>query len=174
MDIRKLIGFIFLSILLSAEVVAKELTVSLKLVNIRAEKTTELGEDEVYFNITQYSSLGYSNETRIPTYPGHWLSKQLPAVKDLVIWKGVIKENEAVKLIVSLGEEDSLPWDPNDLIGAAQLELENKAGKLQQAWKVPIFEEKEEVEMLKKGKQERFIFKGADSRYDVAFEVECL
>jgi len=172
MNIRKLIGFIFLGVLVFGEAMAKDLAVTLKLVDIYAEKTADPSGDAVYFNITQYSNLGHSKEGRVPAYPGHWLSKQLPSLKNLTLWRGSLKENESIKLILSLGEQESSAWEVSTSIGAAQLTLENKGGKLKKTWTVPIFEEKEEVEMLKKDDKERFVFKGAGSRYDVGFEIE--
>ena len=172
MNLRKLISFIFLFRLLLGGASAKEFKVILKLVDIRAEKTVDSGGDQVYFNMTEYSSLGHSKENRVPLYPGHWLSKQLPMVKNLALWRGVLKDNESIKLIVSLGEQGESAWEVNSSIGAAELILENKEGKLKKTWTIPVFEEKKEVEMLNKNGEERFVFKGAGSRYDVAFKIE--
>lgn len=151
---------------------AKTLPVSVKLAEIKAEKTSEKKGDELYFHVTKYSNLGHSVESRIPIFPEHWLSKQLNKVKNVEIWKGSLKEGESIKLIISLLDQDLPPWDADDLLGSAQLMLSNQKGKLKTEWVVPVFEETEEVEMLKPGKPQHYLFKGAGSLYDVAFSVE--
>jgi hypothetical protein len=151
---------------------ASELKVVLKLTDIRVKKTIEHEGDDVYFNITQYSSLGHSSESRVPIYPAHWLSKQLSNVKQLELWEGTLKPSESVKLVIALSEQDPRPWDTGYLIGAVTLTVKNKKGRLEHTWDIPVFEEKNEVEMLKSDSPKRYVFKGGRSRYDVAFQVE--
>ncbi len=169
---KKLITLMFLLWFMVGSVAAKELQATLKLRDIRVEKTVDKGGDDVYFNITQYSNLGESKENRVPIYPAHWLSKQVSGIKDLTLWQGVLQDEESIKLVIALSDQELSPFEIDDLIGSAQLTIRNHKGKLIKHWTVPILEEKDEVEMLKKGSPQRYIFKGASSRYDVAFVVE--
>lgn len=170
----KLINFIIFVVgLVSNPVMAKEIKVVLKLSSVQAEKTEEKKGDDVYFSITEYSSLGHSKEDRVPVSPAHWLSKQLSGVKNIPLWEASLKENEEVKLIISLNEQDFPPWDVDDLLGSAQLSLKNHAGKLEKEWSIPVFEETKEVEIQHPfSNPQAYLFKGAGAQYRVAFFVE--
>jgi hypothetical protein len=160
-------GFLF------ADDIQQDIQVAIKMVGITVEKTADKGTDNLFFNITQYSNLKRGGESRIPKYPKHWLSKQLLGLKNVVLWDGKIERGESLKLILALMEQDFPPWDLDDAIGAAEVNLLNQNGRLKVQWGVPQFEKnKPEVEMLKHAVPQRYIFKGAGSRYDVAFSVE--
>jgi len=171
MRLCKVFSLFLITGLLWNTAVAGDVKAVLRLTDIQAKKTIEQNGDDVYFNITQYSSLGHSSEKRIPIYPAHWLSKQLSDVKHLSLWDGVLMEGESIKLVITLSEQDLHPWDTDHLIGAITLTLQNKKGKLHSKWNIPVFEEKDEVEMVQNGATKRYVFKGERSRYDVAFEV---
>ncbi len=152
---------------------SKEIHSVVKLTDMRVEKTSDAGGDNLFFTITQYRSGGGKQEERIPIYPLHWLSRQLSGVKRVILWEGDIQEGESVKLICSLIEQKFPPWDLDDfMIGSAELVLANQKGKLKKKWSISAFEEKGEVEIQKLANPQRYIFKGAGSRYDVAFLVE--
>lgn len=157
---------------------AAPLSLVVKLSDIKVEKTSEKKGDEIYFSITEYSSLNRSKETRVPVQPTHWLSQNVDKLKNVVLWQGTIQESEEIKLIISMMEQDSPPWNPDDLIGNAELTIKNEKGTLHKEWKAPIFAETSEVEMKKEpvttvGKEpQRFVFKGEKAHYDVAFDVQ--
>jgi len=151
----------------------KEIYSVVKLTNMRVERTSDAGGDNLFFLITQARAEHKPQEERIPIYPLHWLSKQLAGTRNIVLWEGEIKEGESIKLVYSLIEQKFPPWDLDDLmIGSAELILSNHKGKLKKVWRVPNIEEKSEVEIQKLANPQRYIFKGAGSRYDVAFLVE--
>jgi len=133
-----------LSLVLSfiPEVWAEAIPVRIHLNSIEAIKTSEKGGDELYFDITQYSNKGQAKTNRLPEAPLHWLSKQLPEVKDVALWEGMVQDNEEMKVIISLVEQDNPPWDVDDLIGSALLILQNKKGVLLYRWELPVFEER--------------------------------
>lgn len=147
------------------------ITVRVTLDTIEAIKTADKGGDELYFDITQYSNRGRAKTDRIPEAPEHWLSKQLPEVKNVLLWEGVVDEQEELKVIISLVEQDTAPWDVDDLIGSALLILENKKGKLIQRWELPVFEDHVSQEMLESHNPQRFIMRGDQSQYNIAFKV---
>ncbi|HXH55432.1 MAG TPA: hypothetical protein VNK03_06815 [Gammaproteobacteria bacterium] len=159
-------GFLF------ANDIPKDMQVAIKMVGIAVEKAANKDIDNLFFNITQYSNLKKGGEHRIPKYPKHWLSKQLPGLKNVVLWDGKIDRGESLKLILSLMEQDFPPWDLDDAIGAAEVILLNQNGHLKIQWGVPNEKNNQEVEMLKRGVPQGYIFKGTGSRYDVAFSVE--
>lgn len=158
--------------MLAGSVFAKEVSILLKLVDIKAEKTSEAAGDELYFDITQYPNLGRPRSDRIPLYPLHWVSNQLSQAKNVILWEGSLAEGESIKLILSLVEQDNPPWDMDDLLGSAELVLANYQGKLKKEWSIPSFVTAKTVEMKKKASPQRYIFKGDNSRYDVALVVE--
>lgn len=173
MRLYKFISLIFCVSLLPGFVLAKDVQFKVKMIDIQVEKTSEKGDDELYFNIVQQSNLNGNRENRIPEFPTHWLSKQLASLKNVVLWEGKVQAGESIKLILSLLEQDTPPWNPDDAIGAAEVNLLNQNGKLTVTWTVPIFKKNNpKVEMLKPAKTQQYIFKGDGSRYDVAFSVE--
>ena len=158
---------------LSAQNIQKDLQIVVKMVGIKVKKTADKSVDELFFNIRQYSNLKSKREGRIPAYPKHWLSKQLPSLKNVILWKGKIAQGESLKLVFSLMEQDSPPWDPDDAIGAVEVNLLNQSGRLKSQWTVPKFGKNIEiVEIVKRTVHPQYIFRGANSRYNVAFSVE--
>jgi hypothetical protein len=152
-------------------VFAKDLSVVIKLHSVEVRKTSEKSGDELYLDVTQYSSLGSSRTDRIPKAPLHWKSSNLAQVKDLSVWEGSLKAQEEVKIILSLVEQDFPPWDLDDLIGSCQLILMNNQGKLETKWGLPVFEEKVEVVMSAKANPQFFVMKGDNSEYNISFSV---
>ena len=152
---------------------SKEIYPVVKLADMKVEKASDAGGDNLFFLVTQSRQAAKPQEERIPIYPLHWLSKQLSGVKNVILWQGPLKEGESIKLTYSLIEQKFPPWDLDDfMIGSAQLILSNQKGRLKKEWSVPDIEEKTEVEIQKLANPQRYIFKGAGSRYDVAFLVE--
>lgn len=172
MRLFRLVGYFLLCCFFSTITVAKDLSVTVKLVEIKSEKNQESKVDELYFHTTMYSSLGKNTEGRVPVFPMHWPSKQLSKVNNVVLWQGRLKEGESIKLMISLLEQDLPPLEADDVLGSAEIKLSNQNGQLKKEWLIPIFEEKKEVEMLKPGDPQRFLFKGAGALYTVAFRVE--
>lgn len=168
----KLINLIFLLGLCSGIAMAKDLDARVMLKSIKVINPSEAGGDELYFHITQYSSNGTSQESRVPAYPSHWLSSQAPQLKNVVLWRGNISDKESLRLVITLAEQDLAPFNPDDSLGAVQLNIQNTQGKLKQEWVIPVFEEENEVEKLGRPKSNRYVFKGASSRYDVEFVAE--
>lgn len=171
-----------------------QMTITLE--GIEAKKLSRKSGDKIYLNITQYSNLEHAHTTRMPEKPSYWISKQLPQVKNLILWNGTIQENEEIKLIFSLVEEDFSYWDIDDFIGAAQVVISNKNGKIETRWELPIFEERTEMlptiplkkgnkngvikesSLQKEGKKEivrenspQFIMKGQHSQYELWFSL---
>jgi hypothetical protein len=105
---------------------SKNLEVVVKMVDIVVEKTADKDFDDLFFNITQYSNLKVESESRIPEFPKHWLSKQLSSLKNVILWRGKIEAGETLQLVLSLMEQDSPHWDPDDAIGAAKVILLSK------------------------------------------------
>jgi hypothetical protein len=151
---------------------AKEMKAVMKLVSIEALKTSEKSGDEIYLDITQYSNLSEPRHFRIPEKPMHWLSKQLPDLKNLVLWQGTLKEAEEVKIIITLIEQDVGLWDREELIGTAQVQVANKGGNFVKKWDIPVFKDPVPEEMAKAGEPRAFELKGENSDYRLVFSLE--
>ncbi len=154
----------------AGSVVAKEQTVSLQLRSIQVIQASEKAGDELYFKIMAYSNEGGSQISQVPV-ESVWQSSQLEAVKDIVLWQGTLKDLESIKLVLSLVEQDLPPFDPDDILGSAQVVLQNQGDQLYTTWEVPVFDEKLEVEKLADGDPQQYRFKGQGAHYDVAFSV---
>lgn len=150
---------------------AKDLEVSINLLTIEALKTSERLGDEVYFSVTEYSSKSTPKLFRVPMFPLHWLSRELPQVKNVNLWTGELKEEESVLLILSLIEQDLEPWNVDDHLGSVQVKLANKKGKIVAQWGQPKFSDQPKVEQPDT-KVPKFIMFGEASKYVTVFQVE--
>jgi len=168
----RLINFFVLLSLVPGLSLAQEIHVILKLAEIRLEETATHGNESLYFSVTQYSSLGSSQENRVPQKPVHWLSQQLVGIKNVVLWTGSLQEGEKVRLILSLVDQERIPWEVGQSLGSLQLNLRNHHGHLRKQWSVPTFEKAQAIEMLKPAGKQRFLLKGVDAQYEVTFLVE--
>lgn len=108
--------------------------VTLKLNFIEKIKSAETMGDELYFHVTEYSSMTKPVHTLVPDYPIHWLSHYLENVKNVTIWERSLKEGEAVELALSLTERDAPPWNLDDLVGTLKVKFKQEGGTLVQHW----------------------------------------
>lgn len=152
-------------------VYAKTLQVAVKLMNIEARKMSEADGDELYFSVTEYSSTAVPVISRIPHFPTYWLAKQLPAVKDVSLWEGTIKDSESVLLIFTLLEQDLPPWNSDDHIGSVQVKLTNQDGILKSKWGKPSFKDQPKIIQSEVGVPKFTLF-GNNSEYALLFKVE--
>lgn len=170
-----LVGFVLCLLTSSsafADTPAVRAAVTLK--RMKTDKTAAVSGDELYFNVTSYSSLGQSRTERIPEQPAHWDSKALDKVQNIPLWTGSLQEGEEMKLILSVVEQEFPIWNNDELIGGAQLKLSNQKGELKYEWEVPLFEENTDIEMhgQANANPQLFLLKSSDAVYEVAFSVE--
>ena len=141
--------------------------VILMLENIEVVKTAEhLSADDIYVNITEYSSVDKPAMHRIPEYPSHWLSKFASKIKQVSLWKKSIQDGESVELIISVIESDAPPWDVDDLIGSVKLKVYMEKGKLQQEWSIP-----NKTIVKNEGERGHFVLSGDGAEYKVSFKL---
>lgn len=157
--------------LLSFSAISKERNVVVKLTQIEAVKTTERTGDELYFSISQYSNKEAPHLFRVPMFPLHWLSKELPALKNIKLWEGKIADNQSVLLVLSLLEQDLEPFNTDDHIGSVQVKLANQKGKVISTWGQPKFVDQPEVQQPNP-KIPSYIMLGEGGKYKVVFKVE--
>lgn len=163
---------LFLFLLFSDGVFAKEVSVRLVLDTLKPIVVSELSGDEVYFKVMEYSNSGTFAENRVPNSVECWCSKDLDKLRDVVLWRGTLKEKESVKLILSLVEQDLAPIDADDVFGNVELMLANNKGVLKKEWGVPVLDETQEAEMLEPGDPQHFMFKGSGAKYEAAFSIK--
>jgi len=170
---RKLLALLSALVLTFASfsAISKDSKVLVKLTKIESIKTTEKRGDELYFSISEY----YNNEApklfRIPMFPLHWLSKELPSLKDIKLWEGSIANNQSVLLVLSLLEQDLEPWNSDDHIGSVQIKIINTKGKITTKWGQPKFVDQPEVQQPNP-KVPAYIMLGDGGKYKVSFKVE--
>lgn len=116
---------------------AEPVKLVLKLEAIEKLQAQEDQGDELYFNITEYSSVDRASHYQVPDFPTHWLSAYLENVKDVAIWEKEVKDGESVELIISLVERDVPPWNVDDLLGSVKLKLKWNNNQLEKEWSIP-------------------------------------
>lgn len=172
MFLNKLTFFLFLMLLgIGTPVWSDPISVSVELQSIEVVKTSEKGGDELYIDITQYSNLGESKIDRIPEAPLHWVSSQLDQIKNVPLWKGTIRDNEEMKLFISVVEQDNPPIDVDDLIGTALVMLKNDRGHLKTNFDLPVFEDRANQKTHAGQDPREFIMQGDNSNYKVVLKV---
>ncbi len=129
---RLVVFFIFSTLSFSSWAVAP--VVALKLNFIEKIKNLENMGDELYFHITEYSSLSTPVHTLVPEYPINWVSAYLAEVKNVTLWQRALKEGEAVELAISLTERDAPPWNLDDLVGTVKVKFRRDGKQLIQEW----------------------------------------
>jgi hypothetical protein len=152
----------------SSSLSAHTTPVSLILENIQiVKKSEESSSEEIYMNITEYSSVDKPSMHRVPEYPSHWLSKFSDKIKDIPIWNKSIQDGESVELIISVVESDAPPWDVDDLIGSVKLKVYIEKGKLEQEWSIP------NKQIVKTdGERDHFILTGDGAEYKISLNLK--
>jgi hypothetical protein len=144
----------------------------IKLNSIKAQQLSQKSGDEIYLIVASSSSLDDSKVNRVPAEPAFWQTKHLSAIHNLAVWEGAIKDNEEIKLVFTVVEQDTLSWDTGNLVGSAQVVLRNKQEILEQHWELPVFEEKVDAERVDDQEVHNFIMNANHSQYKVAFLLE--
>jgi len=132
-------------------------------------------KDKIYIEITEYSSINKAKEYRIPTYPKHWLIKDLPKLKNTILWNGIIQDSENKKLIISLVDNDYPPLDSDQPLGSVKLTLTNKNDKINIDWDKAGFKEPINIQKISSSDgSEHVTFKMQSKRseYTVGFFVK--
>jgi hypothetical protein len=113
---------------------ATDLKPMLLLERIEVQEAGENPMDELYFDISIYRPHQSAIYKRIPSLPTNWLSYMTPAIQRLPLWSDLLKEGEALTIILSLNDADSPPWDIDDVIGLVKIQIKNNQGRLQVIW----------------------------------------
>lgn len=145
----------------------QDISVHLQLMRLKAVKMAEKNGDELYMTVAVYPSKGDASHFAVPKQPLFWPSRYLDKINNLKIWDGKLKNNEAVTLILSLMEQDTPPWNTDDLIGSVRVRLHNKKGKLEQTWGMPNRADVPVSVMTKYGQAKQFELLGEGSNYQM-------
>ena len=143
----------------------------LKLDTITVNKSVK---DKIYMEITEYSNIARAREYRIPTYPKHWLVKDLPKLKNTVLWQGIVKQSENKELIISLVENDFPPLDSDEPLGSIKLILNNKNNKVNINWDNAGFKEPIQIQKVTDKQSPnhiKFKMKNKHNEYTIEFLV---
>lgn len=157
-----------LSLMYLSPLQAKD-TISLmvKLDDIVKVKSQEESGDELYFNITEYSSIDAARHYQVPPFPTHWLSAYLDKVKDVTLWERQLRAGEGIELIISLVERDVPPWNVDDLLGSVKLKLKWENNQLQKEWSIPNQANTQKLE----GNVNQFLLTGDGGEYRIQLKV---
>ncbi len=142
--------------------------ISVKLKNLKMIQQQEKGGDELYISVTEYPAQGKPIHYQVPSYPTHWLSKYITNVKDVVIWKKTDAKCEGAELLITLVEEDFVPWNMDDSLGSVALKVECVNGKAIEKWSIPDQKTAEKIS----NENGAFTFKGKGAQYKALFTIE--
>jgi len=115
-------------------VYAQNITPTLYLESIKANKTFEEQGDEIYFGVTELSAKERGSHKTVPELPLYLHSKSFQKVKDLKLWTGKLMPGQSTEIIIGLVERDMPPWNTDDLIGTAKVKITNHNGKMLIKW----------------------------------------
>lgn len=144
----------------------QELQINLKSFNV--VRPQEERGDELYISITEFPKNGLPKNYKVPPFPSHWLSQYLNNFKEMTLWRKSFNECEPLDLLITLVEEDSQPWDPDDSLGSVKLEISCINGKLDEKWNIPNAEKVAKINE----KKNAFHFKGNNAEYDIQFSLD--
>lgn len=122
---------LFLLLLPFSVIAQTDLKTTIVLNQIKLIQSGEEGADELYFDISTYNFKGKTSlYTRVPSSPFHWTSEIVDKIQDFPLWSSVLKNGEAMTVVLSLNDADSPPWNIDDVIGIVQLQVKNEDGIL--------------------------------------------
>lgn len=145
------VGFL-IGLLFSASIFAinnQTIKPNLLLNQIQVVNEGELLGDSLYFDITIVRINQPTQYIRIPEYPLHLPSFKAKALKPTTLWSESIDNGKKVILVISLMEQDSKPFNPDDLIGSIRIELKNENGHLNAIWSIPNQKSAPSIGMIK-------------------------
>jgi len=145
---------------------------------IKLNKATK-PENKIYIQITEYSNISHAKEHRIPTYPKHWLKRDLLKLKNIILWQGVVESLETKQLIISLVENEFISLRGDESLGSIKLILDNQNQdqnqKINIAWDNAGFKEPIQIKkIINKKLPNHIVFQmqGKHSDYLVKFYVK--
>jgi hypothetical protein len=173
--LKKLIACCLLSMLILPAAWASNkqiITPTVRLVSMKAIQTAEQRGDELYLSVTVYPSKGKPTHTQIPKHPLYWPSRKIHEVKNIKLWRHLLKPGEAVTIIVSLMEQDTYPWNTDDLIGSVKVKLRNNGGELESTWAMPNRIDSPVRVLTKYGEVEKFVLQSDQAQYEMYFKLK--
>lgn len=173
--LHKLSKIVFISALLTCHTIAfaKTHTVEVLLVKIEAQNAPKEDRDKLYFTITEYPSKGEPKILREPTYPIHWLSRDLPKINSVKLWEGKIPDDSSMLLIFSLMLQEVPFFDPDDHLGSVQVKIVNQKNKITSTWGKPHFVDQPKIEQPNP-LQPKYILLDPEDQYAVTFKLNIL
>jgi len=153
---------------------ASDSQLSLHLATLQAEAITEERGDEVYLSISKYSNKNPPEEFRVPSKPLNWFFKKMDSIKNINLWEGKISEDETLKLVISVVEQDIPPWDVDDLIGTVQVNIQYaKSDRPQVTWMIPKMDGQPEIDDLGPVQDHgrHYVLRGENSKYDLVLHL---
>lgn len=97
-------------------------------------KKTEKDKDEIYVSVSEFNSNGKNRYYTIPQSPVYWPDKSVNQISNFQLWQGKLPAKGATEVIISLIEQDTPPWNLDDLIGVIKIKMMNDAGQLRYEW----------------------------------------
>lgn len=142
--------------------------VKIVLTDLKVVKPTEKSGDELYFSVTEYSSVDHAKSFEVPEFPEDWLSGQVKDLKRVVLWEKMLQDNESAMVVISLLDRDAPPWDMDDLVGTIKFKVKNSNGKIQKEWSIP---NKSDTKVIGNEKSSfELTGDGGDYKMDLLFE----
>ena len=84
--------------------------------------------------MSEFNSNGKNRYYTIPQSPVYWPDKSVNQISNFQLWQGKLPAKGATEVIISLIEQDTPPWNLDDLIGVIKIKMMNDAGQLRYEW----------------------------------------
>ncbi len=139
--------------------------------SIQAKQQNEKHGDEIYFAIAVYSKDKNSFYT-VPEQPISTPAKALEKINNVKLWDGELAVGDSIELVVTLVEHDHPPWNTDDTIGVAKIQITNQGGVLKSKWEAPSKNSEQRVVPASAGEIHSFVFTGNRSAYEVDYQLK--
>lgn len=109
------------------------------LIKKMVKKVSQEDEDELYYSIFEtHQNDDKSNDklTREPEFPLYFSSNRIQHLKDYIMWRGLMRNGDTIKLAITLMEQDFPPWNPDDLIGVLNINVFFSTSNLKVDWNI--------------------------------------
>lgn len=168
----KKIGIVLLLLCFSvSSFAAKSVAPHVFLESIHCIKSTEKHGDELYLTVTSFPTKGKPKHRRLPEYPLFWPGRAIDKVQKLLLWNEKVNDGQGVRILVSLIEQDSPPWNLDDEIGSVSLKLYNNKGRIDVEWERPNVEASKKVSVKSLRNNLVIKFSGKGQTYDIALKI---
>ncbi|PHQ80969.1 MAG: hypothetical protein COB66_03485 [Coxiella sp. (in: Bacteria)] len=95
------------------------------------------GYISLYFIVQKIDENGSGLQIYVPRHPNKWTLKIGEEMKNQLIWRGSLGNNQSQELLIELFDHDSIGKQADNLVGSFKITLDDSANKLVAKWSRP-------------------------------------